>query len=168
MSNKHDLEEKDSVSIRLQTLLDDHKEKLSDDLYNKMCNLNLQINKQENNELYELTYSITIPVLSGYNIYRLSYKTYKQLVKLTIEQYKFILANTKHGESVCADCSCNLLLESITAQLNVNHSYVDLPIQRNECVCYNRDCDDCENHEPSNHISIKSCIRIINVKKMKN
>ena len=84
----------DTFSTVFQTILDEHKEKLTDGLYKQFCDLNLEIHKTEQNNLYTVKYISTKHVRISYNRYQTVVNLHKQIVKLTEDQESY---TTKHG-----------------------------------------------------------------------
>ncbi len=150
-----------SVSEKLQSLLDEHKESLTDGLYRQFSDLNLEINKQENNNLYLIKYLTTRPIRLSYNHYHTSLEVHKQIVNLTSEQFGYIKQRIETN-TLCDLCCC-IILDGISDQLAVSKKDVCIPIERSDCFCGSSD-EDNDSNQPS-EISIKSSYKIISVEK---
>ena len=56
-----------NISTKLQSLLDEHKLQFTDSLYKEFSDINLDLNKTEQNNLYQIRYISTKPIRSAYN-----------------------------------------------------------------------------------------------------
>lgn len=150
-----------SISIQLQTTIDDNKEKINDQLYLQLSNLSLALNKTEQNNLYTLKFLTTRPIRLSYNHYQTSLEVHKQILKLSEEQVNYIKQRLETN-TLCDLCCC-IILGGISDQLAVSKKDTCIPIERSECFCGSSD-EDNDSNQPS-EISIKSSCKIISIEK---
>lgn len=150
-----------SISTKLQTLLDEHKESLTDGLYKQFVDLNLDLHKQESTTLYTIKYISTKPIRLSYNHYQTSLEVHKQILKLSEEQVNYIKQRLETN-TLCDLCCC-IILDGISDQLAVSKKDTCIPIERSECFCGSSD-EDNDSNQPS-EISIKQACKIISVEK---
>jgi hypothetical protein len=150
-----------SVSEKLQTLIDDNKEQLTDGFYNEFCSLNKENYEKEHNNLYTIKYFTIKYIYSEYNVYHPRFVEQTQIISLTPKQVSYIKQNTKNGSSI-STC-CNLIIEDILPRLNCDLTLSVMPLQRSMCFCSNSEDEDAITPEDS--ISIKSFVRISHIEK---
>ena len=156
----------ESISVKLQSILDENKQSLTDNFYKTLSDLNLQINNEEHNNLYVVKYFTSKLIRIDYNLYQTKITSHSQILTLNSEQYEFIKRNTENGEFV--NLCCSIVLEDIEKKLCVDLSQNQIPVERSTCFCHNSDEEDEDTFiEPASSIAIKPCIKITHVKKYK-
>ena len=95
---------------QLQSLLDDNKQSIGDDLYLKMCSLNQAQFEEKKNSFYRVTYCVSSPQKTGNNDYFLNIKILTGIVKIPEENYIHVLSKIN-------GCQCDLVFCSVFEQL---------------------------------------------------
>lgn len=151
-----------------QTILDDHKEQIGDDLYLKLSNINNQLYKQNSNNFYKITYTDFKVIQPAPDVYLIRPIIKNEILTLTEEMFS-IYTNLKNKsireKGYYLPTSHNLLGLDLK-RLNTNplvHIYSD-------CCKKNIDCDCCEEsfcEAPETHqISLDFEPNIINIIKL--
>tara|TARA_R110000772_G_scaffold121660_3_gene227913 strand:+ start:1555 stop:2007 length:453 start_codon:yes stop_codon:yes gene_type:complete len=149
-----------STSEKLQTLLDDNKQSLTSELYNGFCILNMERHKEEDNNLYNITFFFAEPRYLNYNNYYLKFVQRKQILSLTLENVKCINRGIEDGGGI--NINSTMCLDGLEERLCLNKHSI-LPLQRSECTCFDEDEN---NIPPDNSINTHSFIRISKIEKI--
>lgn len=96
---------------QIQSLLDENKEKIGDDLYLKMCDLNKNQYMYNKNSFYRVTYVVAFPSKTGASDYILNVKFKSAIVKMPEDNYNHVMTNITTG------CQCDLVFSSLFEQL---------------------------------------------------
>ena len=138
---------------KMQSLLDEHKESIGDDLYLKMCELNKAQYIENKNCFYNVSYVIASPQKTGLTDYFLDIKFKSAIVQMPEENYNHILTKL-------TTCQCDLIFSSVFQQLP-KFSGEMITSYYSEC-CAEHVCD-CEGYTTT---SIESKPKIISIVKM--
>lgn len=138
---------------QMQSLLDEHKESIGDDLYLKMCELNKAQYIENKNSFYKVSYVIASPTKTGVTDYSLNIKFKSAIVQMPEDNYIHILTKL-------TTCQCDLIFSSVFQQLP-KFSGEMITSYYSEC-CAENICD-CEGYTSA---SFESKPKIISILKM--
>ena len=118
----------------LQSLLDDNKESIGDDLYLKMCELNKAQFEEKKNSFYKVTYCVSIPSKISTNDYYLEIQMKSAIVQIPEENYNHILSKISGCQHDLVFCSLFKQLPKFSGEM-ISSYYSECCA---EAIC---DCD---------------------------
>jgi hypothetical protein len=119
---------------KMQSLLDDNKQSIGDDLYLKMCELNKAQFDQNKNCFYKVTYCVSIPSKISTNDYYLDIQMKNAIVQIPEENYLHILSKISGCQHDLVFCSLFEQLPKFSCEM-ISSYYSECCA---EAVC---DCD---------------------------
>ena len=138
---------------QMQSLLDDNKESIGDDLYLKMCELNKAQFEQKKNCFYRVNYCISVPSKISTNDYYIEIQLKSSIVQIPEENYTHILSKISH-------CQHDLVFCSVFEQLS-KYNFEMISSYYSEC-CSEAVCD-CDGYTKTN---IESRPRLVSIVKL--
>ena len=138
---------------QLQSLLDENKESLGDDLYLKMCELNKAQYKDSQNCFYRVTYCVAAPEKTGTTDYILEVKFKSAIIQIPHDNYLHVLTKI-------TGCQHDLVFSSVFEQLPKFTSEM-IASYYSEC-CAEAVCD-CDSYTK---VTVESRPKLISIMKM--
>ena len=135
----------------MQSLLDEHKQLIPENLYLKLSKLNLEQYNEKNKRIYEVKYLTSFHRRMSENTYRTNLKMQKTLLKLDKDEYEGIKDKIKTNGYYLTCCS---MID--TENFNVGNSE----------ICYNNFCEDCES-DTYGEVFVENCSVILSIEESK-